>query len=651
MIFRRNRLLTILLIIGVIGAMWALSLRYRVETHNRAVEIAVDYSEVAKLAGAADISVSEALTRLKAAGVTSLSVEQPIVSDLIASGQVAIGKTNGITALTGSSQDIYQILIESNIPVTVSRPFKTTEDGLSTWELRVKAEPDYVLTMPVALPDEVFDVARETGLAVVARLCNYPGVSRENMEKTMSQLKREGVRTVIFSGDEVLGFRGAINDVADALKAHGLVFGSIEFSKQKGDQHLAEKMLPDVLRVHSITAAEMDTLDRTTAIERFVKAAKERDIRLLYVRMFDFGDAGLLKSNIEYITKISDRLKDNGMGLRVSRPFADPGVPVPALVMMALGVAAGAMLLFVSIVKLPVKHIWAAFIPIALLFAGMAASGIPPGGKLIGLVSAIVFPSLAVIFAAYGTPESSDGLPLRAHLWKAAGRFIGVVAISAAGGMMIAGLLARESFMVRVDQFAGVKLAHILPILIAAFVLAAGIGWGAATWREQVERINAAYKRLATQPVLIWHTAIALVILVMLGLLLARSGNDSGVGVSGVELKFRSILDKILFVRPRTKEFLVGHPALFLGIAAALGGRRGWAALLLVIGTIGEVSIVNTFCHIHTPIIISAYRVAIGSVLGLALGIVLLLLFSRFNRNKTESAEKEPAQERVRVRK
>ncbi|MEN6372661.1 MAG: DUF5693 family protein [Armatimonadota bacterium] len=651
MIFRRNRFLTILLIVGVIGAMWALALRYRVETHNRTVEVAVDYSEVAKLAGAANMTVPETLTELKRAGVTSLSVEQPIVSDLIASGQVAIGKTNGNTVLTGSSKDVYQTLIESSIPVKVSRPFTPSKDGLATWELKVKAEPDYVLTMPVALPDEAFDAAKETGLAVVARLSNYPGVGRENMEKTLSQLEQKGVKTVIFSGDEVLGFRGAINDVADALKAHGLVYGSIEFSKQKGDQHLSEKMLPDVLKVHSITAAEMGTLDKPTAVERFVKAAKERDIRLLYVRMFDFGDAGLLKSNIEYIREITRGLTKDGMGLKVSRPFTDPGVPVAAMIMMAIGVAAGVMLLAVSVIKLSAKQIWASFILIALIFAGMAASGIPLGGKLIGLVSAIVFPSLAVITAAYGTPEKSDSLPLRTHMWEAAGRFIGVVAISVAGGMMIAGLLAKESFMMRADQFAGVKLAHLLPILIAAFVLAAGIGWGSASWHEQVEKIKTAFKRLSSQPVLIWHTAIALVLLVMLGLLLARSGNDSGVGVSGIELRFRSILDKILYVRPRTKEFLIGHPALFLGIAAALGGRRGWAALLLVIGTIGEVSIVNTFCHIHTPIFISAYRVTIGSVLGLALGIVLLLMFSRFNRNKSESAEKKTAQERVKVRK
>jgi hypothetical protein len=120
--------------------------------------------------------------------------------------------------------------------------------------------------------------------------------------------------------------------------------------------------------------------------------------------------------------------------------------------------------------------------------------------------------------------------------------------------------------------------------------------------------------------------------------------------VSRLELKLRSILDKVLIVRPRTKEFLIGHPALFLGIAAALGGRRGWAALLLVIGTIGEVSLINTFCHIHTPIEVTVLRVIIGAVVGVLIGIVVLRLFSRpagERRSGQHSQETERAKMRV----
>jgi len=82
-------------------------------------------------------------------------------------------------------------------------------------------------------------------------------------------------------------------------------------------------------------------------------------------------------------------------------------------------------------------------------------------------------------------------------------------------------------------------------------------------------------------------------------------------------------------VRPRTKEFLIGHPALFVGIALLLTRRRGWGLPLVVLGVLGQVSLLNTFCHIHTPLNVSILRAVNGLVLGLLLGIAAWLLFAR----------------------
>lgn len=111
-----------------------------------------------------------------------------------------------------------------------------------------------------------------------------------------------------------------------------------------------------------------------------------------------------------------------------------------------------------------------------------------------------------------------------------------------------------------------------------------------------------------------------LVLLVMVAIMVARSGNDSGIGVSSIELKIRALLGKELYVRPRTKEFLVGYPAMILGIAYALRGRREWAAPLIVVGSVGLISVFNTFCHIHTPLEISLIRIFNGAVAGILVG-------------------------------
>ena len=145
-------------------------------------------------------------------------------------------------------------------------------------------------------------------------------------------------------------------------------------------------------------------------------------------------------------------------------------------------------------------------------------------------------------------------------------------------------------------------------------------------------------------PISIARAAIALVPVLMpvaacvdLGGLSA--GNDAGVGVSGAELKGRAILDRILPVRPRTKEFLVGHPLFILGIAWWWRGRRRLGLPCLVFGSLGQVSLLNTFCHIHTPLVISVWRGGVGLVLGVLLGAAVFLLAERFTPPPRERSE------------
>ena len=108
--------------------------------------------------------------------------------------------------------------------------------------------------------------------------------------------------------------------------------------------------------------------------------------------------------------------------------------------------------------------------------------------------------------------------------------------------------------------------------------------------------------------------AVAVAIYVM------RTGNE-GMTVSGAELQFRSLLDQLLGVRPRTKEFLLGHPALLLLLLYGYKDNRFLPLLLLA--AIGQASLVNTFAHIHTPLWVSMLRAFNGLWLGILLGLAV----------------------------
>ena len=86
---------------------------------------------------------------------------------------------------------------------------------------------------------------------------------------------------------------------------------------------------------------------------------------------------------------------------------------------------------------------------------------------------------------------------------------------------------------------------------------------------------------------------------------------------------FRNALRKILGVRPRTKEFLIGHPLMLMMLY--YGYKEKYFPLLLG-AVIGQISLVNTYAHIHTPIMISLIRSFHGIWIGIIGGVILILM-------------------------
>jgi hypothetical protein len=66
-----------------------------------------------------------------------------------------------------------------------------------------------------------------------------------------------------------------------------------------------------------------------------------------------------------------------------------------------------------------------------------------------------------------------------------------------------------------------------------------------------------------------------------------------------------------------------------MGIAWWWRGRRRLAIPCFLVGVLGQVSLLNTFCHIHTPLVISLWRDILGLVIGIALGAGVFLVVER----------------------
>jgi len=134
--------------------------------------------------------------------------------------------------------------------------------------------------------------------------------------------------------------------------------------------------------------------------------------------------------------------------------------------------------------------------------------------------------------------------------------------------------------------------------------------------------------KILRMPVTIAMVVIAAIAAVAGLYYLSRTGNSGS--VSSLEMTFRNLLENTVGVRPRTKEFLLGHPLFIVGVFIALKYR--YAIYVMVVASIGQLSMVDTFAHIHTPIWISLLRDLIGMGFGIVIGLVFVLVWQIIER-------------------
>ncbi|MGD9496445.1 MAG: DUF5693 family protein, partial [Armatimonadota bacterium] len=232
---------------------------------------------------------------------------------------------------------------------------------------------------------------------------------------------------------------------------------------------------------------------------------------------------------------------------------------------------------------------------------------------------------------------------LGAALGRIGGGFLMVCAVTALGGLLVVGLLGDSAYLVQVSQFRGVKLAQVLPVLGVALLWLARAG---DAYRHRLTSCGpdmidyhsgdavpewpalwAGLREALGGLVRYWHVLVAFVGLGVLALLVIRSGNEAAGTVLPMERELRAVLDRLLVVRPRSKEVFLGHPVLLLALLLAARKVRPGLWIAFAVGAIGQVSLLNSFCHTHTPLLLTLLRVVNGLWLGLIGGVVLCALW------------------------
>ncbi|MBC8101477.1 MAG: hypothetical protein H7Z41_02665, partial [Cytophagales bacterium] len=334
--------LWLLVLLGFCAAMKAGINRANAERENRRVEITLDFNELRNLAAAEGVPLSTVLSAFRNAagaegGATSVAVQEDTVSSLEEAQQLAEinAGSRGATLLYGQAEAIQRVeealrvktrYTVAVIPSGTPPPFGVAPS--SNHGLRVEQPSGLVRGMGLGLAPESVSIVRGAGLGIVGRVNNWGGVAPAGVAWTVRRLKQEGVSTVIFSGDAVLGFKGFVTADQDplrpstesAIRDEDLRYGTVEFGKQKGDPLLSRALPERLVRVHTILGAEMQSADIPGNVQRFLLAARERNIRCLYVRLF-LDEPEALAKNVQYVQKIVLGLKRGGLAIGAAHGY------------------------------------------------------------------------------------------------------------------------------------------------------------------------------------------------------------------------------------------------------------------------------------------------------------------------------------------
>jgi hypothetical protein len=641
------------LVIGLITASILIGLnlaakRYQYESKNNTVEMVMSLNEVVRLAKLGGVDRTMLLNRLsQEVGITSIAVEEDTLASFQEKGMVTVLKGSEIINLLRVGQ-VYRTILTHLAKKTSVKPdriyivideFELYERiksfliaSLETGSVKERGSnileiiSDEATLMEIGLGFSPA-TARELsghGLGLIPRFRNNRMQSESLVKLKFKDLSKLGtVSTVLFESDSVLGYPSKLADVATEMTESGVNMGYIEFSKQMGDNTLARMISTSVVRVHSISEDEMEHMGERQMITRYLRSAKERGARVLLLHPLFFyqGVDNIVEHNLSSLMKLKSFLTDFGFTVgKVSKLPSATYVPISGWesFILSVGLFVWAVLLiqlFIPIKRNPI--IIASLIALVIFSALFSIGKLSEWNRLMALVTACSFPTFAII--SMFPKQSQIGIPFKKRALQSHLYILKISGLCLVAAIYIVGFMADSRFFLGIYQFYGVKISFLFPIILVGLY-----------YYLRPNRVPALYfviKRLFHSPITTGSFLAAITCVVFMSVYILRSGNYLNIAI--VETWMRNTLESLLFVRPRTKEFLIGFPLLmtaYMFVDSKIS--RHWIWFFNALGAVALISIVNSFCHVHTPLVISLYRSIIGVIFGFIFAWIYIGVFA-----------------------
>lgn len=358
------------------------------------------------------------------------------------------------------------------------------------------------------------------------------------------------------------------------------------------------------------------------------RAIADRGMRLIILTPL-VDESKTIVTDFSAYTDLMSGLKQRCLdrGITIGKDFSSMNAPVtnPPLVAGTLLLLAVVFFLFISLL-LPLTRKYE-YIILSLLTVGAFGAAL----VLTSLAQKLGAFGASLVFACYAAlllVRISQNKTKRNLFVRFSLSLLSMLAIGLSGGFYISALLGTRPYMMQFEIFSGVKISQLFPIAFCGLVLA----YVLFNKKARSERDNS--NKLPI-PLIVFMGVCVIAALIILVL---RSG-DNMLPVSNLEINFRNWLEYVLYTRPRTKEMFLAFPALALYIVASDRKFPIFQLPLGVLASIGACSVINTFCHIFTPVHVSFIRTLLSAVIGFVIGIIGMYIFS-FLLGKKQIKEK-----------
>ncbi len=678
--------LVIITVIGFLLSVFQIGLRFLAEQRNTVVEIVADYEDFSGIALETGEGIKDMANELISSGVTSIAISEESLSDMKDDGKILMYsgvdlkylnvhfnneyfklatsvknyldnnsiEYSNVTLVFGNNSDTYNFLDNS---------FKTRFNGATEnfneegkFCILIKRSMDKVKDVGLGLTDEDFDEAKELGFNnIIPRIENHEGITEKEVDDLYTQLKKYKVRTVIFAGVTVFG-QDYQDEDSKMLKYIGEKFSKKDAeiitaiiekpaetdleTTQRGIKKLSEYSNYVNTKIFSTDASQLQKLTYEGLADQWGRAISQRNVRALYVRPLNKAEKTTqenYENTLKAIREIKDRISYMGMKLGNVKGLGNIKQISYLQLGMAIGIISAGFLLIFAIfgderLKKFCKAIY--FLYVVSVIGTMLLYIVPISyenfgdlaNKLFAFASSIIFASLAGVWIV-DSYKNNKFLANGSYVKKGIVLLLISAFIAVVGGVYIGAILSASKYVLKLDTFRGVKISFLLPLVIWGFTYVIKIGF----YRDKADNplpLLEQCKLFFEEKVTVKYVVIVGAILSALAFMVMRSGNTMTSSAGTLELAFRSFLEKYLVARPRTKE-LIAFPILFLIPYLAKFKNKEFVFLAMGVGMIGVENIINSFCHIRMPVLITSLSTIYSLIFAIIIGSICVVVVER----------------------